>query len=471
MITEDGYCYRRHNVNDQTEYWSCRWKVKCYGRAITRNNRREFELTNEHDHLPDGLRREKIEFQKKIRLMASSDIDTTSIIQATLSTTSEVAKARLPKLASLRKYIERHRSKAHPPLLLPRTRNEINIQGEFQTTGQPNPEKFLMWDSGPAFDGNERILMFSTQKNIDFLRCCQGVSMNGTFETTPPLFEQLYTIYGTRLEGPGQRPGKAIPLIYFFLPDKTEATYMRAFAKLKTMLSGWESFKIMMGFESAAVRAVRKYWPNAQVTGCFFNLCRNIKKKIEELGLSRFYGESEENSIKFKMVAALAFVPLENVTESWEELLLIMQPWVVAQTEEIRHKIYDFLSFFELDYIGKNVEGMRCKPRVADVNMWNVRNVTLDGFRRTDDEVETFHKKISNIIQNHHVSLWKILKFLQNLQAETEKMMAESITGVIKPKRTENMRMAEKILNLVENWSSRSDFETYLRSLCLQLIY
>jgi hypothetical protein len=70
------------------------------------------------------------------------------------------------------------------------------------------------------------------------------------------------------------------------------------------------------------------------------------------LGLSEFY-DNQENAIKFKMVLALAFVPPENVVESWEELLQILNPWLLAQEREIQQKVDDFLMYFEVNYIGK----------------------------------------------------------------------------------------------------------------------
>ena len=87
----------------------------------------------------------------------------------------------------------------------------------------------------------------------------------------------------------------------------------------------------MMDFERAAMNAVLRTWPNAQVTGCFFHLNQNVWEKIKELGLSNFYGEAVENATKFKMISALAFVPPGDVINSWEQLLLILQPWIQQQ--------------------------------------------------------------------------------------------------------------------------------------------
>ena len=72
--------------------------------------------------------------------------------------------------------------------------------------------------------------------------------MDGTFKTTPDHFQQLYSIHGTRLEGPDQKPGKAVPLLFLLLPDKTEGTYVRAFNRLSIVLPGWQPDRVMMDF-------------------------------------------------------------------------------------------------------------------------------------------------------------------------------------------------------------------------------
>ena len=83
--------------------------------------------------------------------------------------------------------------------------------------GRDNEELFLLYDSGAV---NDRILVFGTERNLDFLQLSDGWYADGTFKVAPPLFRQLYTIHGERF-------GKIIPAIKTFLLNKWEETYVR----------------------------------------------------------------------------------------------------------------------------------------------------------------------------------------------------------------------------------------------------
>lgn len=111
------------------------------------------------------------------------------------------------------------------------------------------------------------------------------------------------------------------------LPDKNE-THFRVFQKLSTLLLHRTPVLAMAVFERAAINALQVQWPNIMVSGCFFNLNQNIWRKIQELGLAAWYGENLENSVHLKMIAAVAFVPPEEVFQSWDDLLLILHDWM-----------------------------------------------------------------------------------------------------------------------------------------------
>lgn len=48
-------------------------------------------------------------------------------------------------------------------------------------------------------DDKERIVMFSTQEAMDFLGNCDIMFMDGTVDSSPALFNQVYTIHGRNL--------------------------------------------------------------------------------------------------------------------------------------------------------------------------------------------------------------------------------------------------------------------------------
>ena len=474
----DGYCYTRNGKSKDltTEFWTCELRGKCPGRAITRFIRRVVEETTPHNHLPDPVRMEIRQVRGNMKVAAGNAIGadtTTTIVQAGLMNASAAAKAALPITDHLKRNIQRQRNAAQVPRPLPQDRNDINIPIEFQITGNiTNPAAFLLWDSGPTVGNDERILMFGTQRNLDFMATCNSVLMDGTFKTTPPHFAQLYTIHGTRPVPPDDKPSKAVPLLFMLLPDKNESTYRRVFQQVVTFLPQWAPERAMVDFERAAINALQIQWPNLQVTGCFFHLNQNIWKKIQQVGLTRFYGEEVENAIHLKMISALAFVPNVDVLQAWTDLLIILQAWMQPFPQNIKDSLDDLFTYFEVNYIGQMRAGIRRQPRVASIDLWNVRQRTLEYMGRTDNEVEGFHTKVSHTIGIQHPNLWKFLTGLQGLQVESEKAMEELNAGVIvRKQRPEYIRLSERIRNVTMSWQGLPNLETYLRGISYNFQY
>jgi hypothetical protein len=72
---------------------------------------------------------------------------------------------------------------------------------------------------------------------------------------------------------------------------------------------------------------------------------------------------------------------------------------------------------------------VRREPRVASIDIWNVRDRILHNYGKTDNE--GFHMKVGYTIGAQFPNLWKFLKALQGLQAKTEKLVQELNSGVI----------------------------------------
>ena len=62
-------------------------------------------------------------------------------------------------------------------------------------------------------------------------------------------------------------------------------------------------------------------YPDATVTGCYFHLCQNVTRKVNEIRLKTEYETNDE----IRCLPALAFVPLDDVEEAFE-LLAGSQP-------------------------------------------------------------------------------------------------------------------------------------------------
>ena len=77
----------------------------------------------------------------------------------------------------------------------------------------------------------------------------------------------------------------------------------------------------MVDFEKAAINALEENFISV-ITGCFFHLSQNIFRHVQEQGLAVRYQEDNNFAISIKMLASLAFVPENDVIDSF---IILMQ--------------------------------------------------------------------------------------------------------------------------------------------------
>ena len=76
---------------------------------------------------------------------------------------------------------------------------------------------------------NERVLIFTTSANVDYLAQSHFWIMDGIFKTVPTIFKQLYTIHGCV---GGSENSRIMPLVYALMSCKSEECYKTLFQNL-----------------------------------------------------------------------------------------------------------------------------------------------------------------------------------------------------------------------------------------------
>ena len=77
---------------------------------------------------------------------------------------------------------------------------------------------------------------------------------------------------------------------------------------------------ILLDFELSARNAFKDIFPRTEVDGCFFHLCQSVHQKLVSLGLKNLYETDVEFNTLVKSLPCLAFVPLVEVEERFNEL-------------------------------------------------------------------------------------------------------------------------------------------------------
>ena len=192
--------------------WCCkkRKSQNCKGRATTKftNGLHYLEKSTDHNHSPQASSGDVAKAVARIKRQAQETRDRpVQIIQNNIVNLSEKITPYMPSQNALRMRIKHIRRAEMPPE--PQNINEIDIPTSLKTT--LNGNLFLIKD---LIVDQDRILLFTTKSNIEYLSQALFWVMDGTFKTVPTVFSQLYTIHTPIGGGENSR---ILPLVYSML--------------------------------------------------------------------------------------------------------------------------------------------------------------------------------------------------------------------------------------------------------------
>ncbi len=248
LLIHRGFIFMLDKKISMKKYWrsnSCTARCMTSGKSIVKINL-------EHNHTPDPANIEKHKILTSMKERAISTQESTQQILATASIgISNAASGQLPSVPSMKKTIRRTRHGIQAPAPNPLNLTELTIPHDYSITLNGTP--FLLHDSGNTLD---RILIFSTNRNLDLMSQCSHWFADGTFKASPPLFPQVYTIHAVKYSN-------VIPTVVVLMPNKSEATYTRVLNALKNLNGNLNPTSIMTDFEQAAIKAFRKAFPGS----------------------------------------------------------------------------------------------------------------------------------------------------------------------------------------------------------------
>lgn len=144
-----------------------------------------------HLHASDARARERKHTLNSIKNAAKISRESArKIIAESTKLTTVATAATMPSVKSMTRMVGRIRQKSKFPKN-PKTLKELELPEDFKKTTKG--KDFLIFDNGAVDD---RMLVFGTKKNLEFLSECPSIYMDGTFDVAPPLFQQVYTIHG-----------------------------------------------------------------------------------------------------------------------------------------------------------------------------------------------------------------------------------------------------------------------------------
>ncbi|CAF1052556.1 unnamed protein product [Didymodactylos carnosus] len=178
---------------------------------------------------------------------------------------------------------------------------------------------------------------------------------------TPTMFYQLYAIHVLYKDS-------VIPTVFALLPNKTQQTYQRLINETVQCCPWWSPDSIMMDFERAAYNAFRGSFVTTSLSGCFFHLQNSIQRKVQGLGFKTNYETDPIFARNAHKISALAFLPVSDVGQGFDDLYNALP------------SLYQpLLNYFEDTYLA-----------------------------------ESWHRRLSSVMQCQYPSLWSFITSLQN---------------------------------------------------------
>jgi hypothetical protein len=456
FLVVNGHTFRQEKIINEKRIWKCtEYRTsKCKSRCHSKDDILTKQPT-EHNHVPDLARIKAKKIMDEIKKKAKTTQESTHHIAASASVSEEISVAvtvQLPKVANIKQTIRRVRHAAQAPLPNPTNLEELDLPEEYTKTLQG--ENFLLFDSGP---GPQRILIFSTTANMDLLASCPNWYADGTFKTTPPLFQQIYTIHVLKYK-------TVIPLVFILMSDRSTTSYVRVLSELNNLHPGLNPSSIMTDFEHASILAFRRIFPNIQQQGCLFHLSQCIWRRIQQVNpIQQRYMEDPDYAFHLRQLAALAFIPPPDVVEAFEELT--ESQFFVDNEEELRNLI----NYFEDTWIGRPTRrGGRGNP-VFSIEMWNCYNEVLNDLPKTNNSVEGWHRGFSQLLGAYHPTIWKFINGLQQEQSFNELKLEQYSAGQQPPPGKKVYReVAKRIKTVVQDYTNRTRLD-YLRGIAQNL--
>ena len=387
-----AYVFKRNLANGWLSY-ECERRRRyrdCTGKIRVKDN--QIHVVLQHTHAPDPAKNEKYKVVTAVRDQAQNTQNRPQqILGNALHGVPDAVAANLPLLGTMRRNIRRQRRAADNVLPVPATRAALPnpIPPEYTTTKAGDP--FLRYDSGDQ----DRILIFTTDERLMLLENNENWFIDGTFDVVPLIYTQLFTIHA-RLQG-----GKIIPCVYVFLPNKTQVSYTQVLRQVSNLHPNLHPRTILIDFELAIKNSLQAVFPGVIVRGCYFHFTQNIWRKIQASGLQDRYQQDMQFVTEVRMIAAMAFVPQNEVQRVFTVLL-----------NNIDQSLNVILDYIEEFYIGMVRRGQARRPRFP-YSMWGVHGRVIADLPRTNNAVEGWHNRFNRHVGCHHADIWKLIDIIQ----------------------------------------------------------
>jgi hypothetical protein len=266
------------------------------------------------------------------------------------------------EFTSLRSCLQRTKCEGVP--IIPRRIGDVNVVNPWDVTW--SDQRFLLHN-----DNHWGVLVFATDENLNVLRKCKELYIDGTFRSTPSPYKQYVTVHG-------KHHGRLLCLASCLLAGKQIGHYREVLQCLKREVRRithhrMKPTRVVCDFEQSIILAIETEFPRAKVSGCYFHFCQSLYRKINSLGLGLAYRQDPQLGEAIRKCFALGYLPLAVVRQTFQQF---------RASRRIRHLINQYPNLDDfMEYVNATYFTGPYPPL-----MWNV--YTRDSSNRTNNHVE-----------------------------------------------------------------------------------
>ncbi|XP_003377339.1 hypothetical protein Tsp_01527 [Trichinella spiralis] len=223
---------------------------------------------------------------------------------------------------------------------------------------------------------------------IRLLAAVKTWGMDGTFKVVLYWYEQLFTIHAFVA-------GKLVPAVYCLCTGKDIGTYGYIFQALIDKAAVLEvdlnPHTIICDFETALIPAIRGYFPNTRVQGCYFHFCQAEQKSQRRI------------KKKDKNVPGHRFPPIPQV----DTAVRLLETGTTGTLAAL-------FQYFRQEWMTDE-----------RLPLWNVHNVNI----RTNNHLEGWHNQLNRKAGKGHNGLHELLQLLIGEQGVMDTLIQQVLSG------------------------------------------
>ncbi|CAD5126581.1 DgyrCDS14672 [Dimorphilus gyrociliatus] len=415
LLVSNGHSFVVKRKDKTSIIWRCgvrSKKMKCPASVVQRNN--NFSLGSKyHIHPPKKNLKQIIEMKVTAKQKGKTDTNVSGKQIAENVLLPFANMGNIVKVENCKEMINYHRRKNRP--------NEP-IGRNFLINNCFIPDDFLKED---VLEKNERVIIFSTSKQLSLLAVSKVWYLDGTFKIVKDPFTQLFSFHSF-LKNEGEL--KQVPLLYAFMSSKKKKAYNLLFKCINQLLQYKEPKKIVMDFEKAVWKAVLNHWEN-------------------ELGYSSDFNKKNGQWFEMRQLMALPFLPSHIIPIEFIKIKDYLKSI---------DKLADFIDYFERTWILNDVWSPKC---------WSIYQCAI----RTNNDVEGFHNRLNGNV-GVNVSFYSVIDELKreaDLIAAYQRMLSEK--KILRYQRKLYKNLQNKIFSIWERFEKHEITSSQVLVKCSEL--